>query len=136
MSVVVAGFVDRPEGWAALDGAIREARLRGAQLLVVHSGACEPALREGIATHIAAAAAASGDADLTWELQVLNVGNQPVEDLVSVVEEHAAQLLVIGIRRRSSVGKFVMGSDAQRILMLAQCPVLAVKAPAAATSRG
>lgn len=135
MSVVVAGFVDRPEGWAALDGAVREASLRGIRLLVVHSGACDESLRDRIALHVAGVVTTLGDADIDWELQVLDVGNQPVEDLVAVVEEHAAQLLVIGIRRRSSVGKFVMGSDAQRILMLAQCPVLAIKAPTGSASR-
>lgn len=136
MSVVVAGFVDRPEGWAAVDGAVREAQLRGARLLIVHSGAGDPELREQITTRVTEVAEATGSAEIDWELQVLDVGNQPVEDLISVVEEHAAQLLVIGIRRRSSVGKFVMGSDAQRILMLAQCPVLAVKASPVAVSRG
>lgn len=135
MTVVVTGFVERPEGWAALAAAVREARLREARLLVVHSGACPPELRDQIVDRIVATAG-SGESELDWQMEVLNVGNQPVEDLVSVVEEHAAQLLVIGIRRRSSVGKFVMGSDAQRILMLAQCPVLAVKAPAATPSRG
>lgn len=110
--------------------------MRGAQLLVVHSGACEPILREEIVARVGALADASGEAAVEWMLEVLDVGNQPVEDLVAVVEEHAAQLLVIGIRRRSSVGKFVMGSDAQRILMLAQCPVLAVKAPGSGEARG
>lgn len=136
MSAVVAGFVDRPEGWAALESAVHEARLRNTRLIVVHSGACEPALRDDMANRIVEIAEATEGPDLVWEIQVLDVGNQPVEDLVSVVEEHAAQLLVIGVRRRSSVGKFVMGSDAQRILMLAQCPVMAVKAPAGAASRG
>lgn len=128
MSAVVSGFVDRPEGWAAVDAAVREARLRGARLLIVHSGELEPSLREELAGRVAGWAADADGHTVDWELQVLDVGNQPVEDLVAVVEEHAAELLVVGIRRRSSVGKFVMGSDAQRILMLAQCPVLAVKA--------
>lgn len=134
MSVVVAGFVDRPEGWAALTAAVGEARLRRARLLVVHSGDCAPDLRREISTRVDETAR-TADAPVEWTLEVLDIGNRPVEDLVAVVEEHAAQLLVIGIRRRSSVGKFVMGSDAQQILMLAQCPVLAVKA-AVGAARG
>ena len=39
-----------------------------------------------------------------------------------------ADLIVIGLRKRSQVGKLVMGSNAQEILMAAACPVLAVKA--------
>ncbi|WP_423300145.1 universal stress protein, partial [Glutamicibacter nicotianae] len=37
-------------------------------------------------------------------------------------------LIVIGLRQRTQVGKFIMGSNAQRILLQAQHPVLAVKA--------
>ena len=47
--------------------------------------------------------------------------------VVELADEVDAALIVIGIRRRSPVGKLVMGSVAQRILMDAHCPVLAVK---------
>ena len=43
--------------------------------------------------------------------------------------EDGASMLVIGLRRRTSVGKFLMGSSASMILMQSPCPVLAVKAP-------
>lgn len=41
--------------------------------------------------------------------------------------EHEAELIVIGIRRRSPVGKALLGSAAQDILLAADCPVLGVK---------
>jgi nucleotide-binding universal stress UspA family protein len=55
-------------------------------------------------------------------------GFEPAEDLVAVAEEHGADLLVIGLRRRSPVGKLILGSQAQRVLLDAPCAVLAVKA--------
>jgi nucleotide-binding universal stress UspA family protein len=51
-------------------------------------------------------------------------GNDPAEDLVDV----ANALIVNGLRRRSLVGRLLMGSNAQQILLTADCPVQAVKA--------
>ena len=55
-------------------------------------------------------------------------GLDPAEDLINVAEEVSADLIVIGLRRRSPVGKLILGTNAQRILLDAPCPVLAVKA--------
>jgi nucleotide-binding universal stress UspA family protein len=55
-------------------------------------------------------------------------GLDPAEDLLKVAEEVSAELIIIGLRRRSPVGKLILGSNAQRILLDAPCPVLAVKA--------
>ena len=49
------------------------------------------------------------------------------EDLIAVATELSAELIVIGLRRRTPVGKLILGSNAQRILLDAPCPVLAVK---------
>ena len=39
-------------------------------------------------------------------------------------------MIVIGMRHRRPVGKLIMGSTAQRILLDAPCRVIAVKPPA------
>ena len=49
-------------------------------------------------------------------------------DLIAAAEESDAEFIVIGLRRRTPVGKLILGSNAQRILLEATCPVLAVKA--------
>ena len=60
-----------------------------------------------------------------------NIGRTiTAEDLVKVAEDTGAELIVIGLRRRTPVGKLILGSNAQRVLLDAPCPVLAVKADA------
>jgi nucleotide-binding universal stress UspA family protein len=58
-----------------------------------------------------------------------SVSREPSEELLAVARERRADLVVIGLRRRSPVGKLFMGSTAQRVLLEAPCPVLAVKGP-------
>nr|MBA2445949.1 universal stress protein [Nocardioidaceae bacterium] len=62
------------------------------------------------------------------EIRQLVRGLDPAEDLINLASELSADLIVIGLRRRSPVGKLILGSNAQRILLDAPCPVLAVKA--------
>ena len=64
---------------------------------------------------------------LEHEVRQLVRGNEPAEDLISVANETDADLIVIGLRRRTPVGKLILGSNAQRILLDAPCAVLAVK---------
>lgn len=129
MSSVVVGYVPKPEGEAALTAAIEEARLRGADLIVINShrtrtgespNAGEPDLYEARAK-----LDASG---IVYEIRQLTRGFEAAEDLVSIAEANDAILIVIGLRRRTPVGKLILGSNAQRVLLDAHCPVLAVKA--------
>ena len=55
------------------------------------------------------------------------MGTDVAEEMIRVVREVDAQVLVIGMRHRTPVGKMIMGSVAQQVLLDAPCPVLAVK---------
>jgi nucleotide-binding universal stress UspA family protein len=55
-------------------------------------------------------------------------GHDAANEVLEAADDHGAELIVIGLRRRTPVGKLIMGSTAQRILLEASCPVLAVKA--------
>jgi nucleotide-binding universal stress UspA family protein len=68
------------------------------------------------------------DAGIPHTTRRLIRGLTPAEDLAQVVTEEKADLLAIGIRTQSRVGKLLMGSDGQEILLTAPCPVVAVKA--------
>ncbi len=131
MSIVV-GYVPTKEGRAALRRAAEEARLRESKLIVVNSqrggrdfdgeearrfddllGRVQQELDERGVEH---------------EVRTLVRGNDPSEDLIEAAEDSNAEFIVIGLRRRTPVGKLILGSNAQRILLDASCPVLAVKA--------
>ena len=129
---IVVGFIRSPEGRAALDRAVAEARLRSARLVVVHSSKGGPRTD---AKEILAYRAELEEIDerltqegLDHEMRELVQGNTPTEDLLEVAKKSGAEMIVIGIRRRSPVGKLILGSNAQEILLDADCPVLAVKA--------
>lgn len=55
-------------------------------------------------------------------------GKGPVEEIEEMVESLQVSLLIIGLRKRTPVGKLFLGSVAQEILLSVPCPVLAVKA--------
>jgi len=125
MATVVVGYVPKPEGDAALARAIEEAKLRDADLVVVNSHRSRTDEGEPDLGEARAVLDASG---ISYEVRQLVRGFEAAEDLISVAESHDAELLVIGLRRRTPVGKLILGSNAQRVLLDAHCPVLAVKA--------
>jgi nucleotide-binding universal stress UspA family protein len=130
-AVVVVGYVPNPRGEAALAHALLECRRREARLVVVNTGRGEALVDE----HLVQGAALQelerqlGAAGVPFEVRRPVRGRDVTEELSTVVEETSAELLVIGLRRRTAVGKLLMGSAAQRILLEVDCPVLAVKSP-------
>jgi nucleotide-binding universal stress UspA family protein len=131
---VVVGYVPTPEGRAALRQAAQECKLRKARLIVISSdrGGKDLDAAEAVAyeQQLDTTRAELDSLGIAHEVRQLVRGAEPAEDLISVAEEVSAEFIVIGLRRRSPVGKLILGSNAQRILLDAPCPVLAVKAEA------
>ena len=129
---VVVGFVPTSEGRAALRRAAEEALLRGTRLVVINSNRGGKDLSNADAerydAELATVRRELSEAGVDHEVRQLVRGQEPAEDLIAVAEEVGADVIVIGLRRRTPVGKLILGSNAQRILLDAPCPVLAVKA--------
>lgn len=123
MTTIVVGYVAKPEGEAALQKALEEATLRGGRLVLVSA---QRGAGDGEA-ELAGARATLASSGVEHEVRVTTGAFEPAEDLLAVAEELGASLIVIGLRRRTPVGKLLLGSSAQRILLDAQAPVLAVK---------
>ena len=128
--VLVVGYVPKPEGRAALDRAIEEAKLRGGRLVVVNASRGDALVDAGYAgvQEVELVKNRLDESGVPYELRQLVRGHEPAEEVVELAEEVGAELIVIGMRHRTAVGKFLLGSTAQRILLDAPCPVLAVKA--------
>jgi len=54
-------------------------------------------------------------------------GLAPGEDIVKYADENAVDEVVVGVKRRSRVGKILLGSTAQYVIIKAPCPVVSVK---------
>lgn len=129
MTIIVA-YAPRPEGQAALDKGLEIARERGEHLLVVNASPGGQKEDESLADvedyeRVQRVLAASG---LKAELKQFVRGKSPVEEIEDLVASLPVSLLVIGLRKRSPVGKLILGSVAQDILLSVPCPVLCVKA--------
>lgn len=127
---IVVGFTPTPEGEAAVARAVVEARAHGQDLLVLNVSARSDPPEETFASDSEIAdleqiLTASG---VPHEVRQLVRGKDPADEVVEVAQAVGAEMIVIGLRHRSPVGKLLLGSNSQRILLEAGCPVLAVKA--------
>ncbi|MFP4636199.1 MAG: universal stress protein [Nitriliruptoraceae bacterium] len=129
---IVAGFLRSPEGRAALQRAIEETKLREGELLVVHSmrGGERDELDQVMSyrEEFERLENQLKDEGIDYRLVEYARGNSPAEDLLQASKDEDADMIVIGIRRRSPVGKLILGSNAQDILLHSDAAVLAVKA--------
>ena len=127
---IVVGYIPSPEGVAAFERAKDEAVLRGATLVVVNTGEAGNYAKPSfaMAEDLEAIDKELTEAGLPHEVLQPTSGLAAAEEILRVVAERDTDLLVIGLRRRSPVGKLILGSNAQRVLLDAPCPVLAVKA--------
>ena len=128
---VVVSYVPDATGYLAVTEAAREALWRETDVVVVNvvdsAGYTRPtAADERDLDALAARLAAQG---VPHRIRLLDVGAETAADAVlGVAREVGAELLVVGMHRRSPVGKALLGSNAQRILLNATCPVPAVRA--------
>lgn len=131
MSIVV-GYVATKEGRAALKRAAEESLLRQSKLVVINSQrggrSADPQETQQFDEELQRVQAQLDEQGIEHEVRQLVRGNEPAEDLIAAADESDAEFIVIGLRRRTPVGKLILGSNAQRILLEATCPVLAVKA--------
>jgi nucleotide-binding universal stress UspA family protein len=128
MSVVVA-FSPDEHGRAALERGAAEAELRGERLVVVNATKGDAYVDDRFAhvDEIEQLQRRLTERAIAHEIRQV-VAPDVVDAVLAVVDEVDATMLVVGTRRRTPVGKMLLGSVAQRLILDARCPVLAVRA--------
>ena len=130
MTILVA-YVPRPEGRAALDKGSEIATRRQERLVVVNASPGgkedETVLVDGYEGERVEERLAQ--LPIQAEFKQFVRGRSTLDEIEALVTELNVSVLVIGLRKRTAVGKLLLGSMAQEILMTIPCPILAVKAP-------
>lgn len=143
MTILVA-YVPRPEGHAAIEQGIAMAKRLKEDLIVVNTGTTAkspaPGLFESASISMQDDDSVVSDEDAqsierelaacgaTARFMRLSRGKTPVEELEALVASAKVSMLIIGMRKRSPVGKLFLGSIAQEVLLSVSCPILSVKA--------
>ncbi|HOB79936.1 MAG TPA: universal stress protein [Ornithinibacter sp.] len=126
---VLVGYIPNPLGEATIRAGVEEARRRAEPLVVVNMSRDDVLVDAHRAASDDLARVERDVAELGVEVEVVRIeqGSDPATAIVEAAAERGASVIVIGLRHRTPVGKLIMGSVAQRILIDAACPVLAVK---------
>ncbi|MFW2339514.1 MAG: universal stress protein [Acidimicrobiia bacterium] len=139
MTKVIVGYVRSPEGEAAVSAGIDAARLLDAELLIINSSRGGDGEREDEVVAMWAAGDAIAERleseGIRYRLAEHVLGNTPSKDLIDLAVAENADLIVLGLRQRSLVGKLILGSTAHEVLMGAPCAVLTIRPDPAVDER-
>lgn len=123
MTVLVA-YNETPQGEAAFAAAVAEAARRTTTVTVLvltpqpDAAPVSPHLAHLLET------VAGEKVEVAFRLDSIDVADA----ILDHAERSGAEVIVIGSRKRSSVGKFLLGSTTQRVLLDSAVPVLVIKA--------
>jgi nucleotide-binding universal stress UspA family protein len=124
--------------------AVRLARALGAELVLVHVAVETPLYGESVfgmdqVKKIYAAQAQWAEARLAERARLLGEAGVPTEwrrrvgvpheEIVKAADDEHAAYIVIGTHGRGALGRFMLGSVADRVVRMARCPVVTVRAP-------
>lgn len=126
---VLVSYIPKPEGWVALDAAIAVAVRQQSPLVVLNVAVGDNFADPTFADEkdLDAVRDRVAEAGLEVDVRQITQARDVSEAVLTLADELPATLIVVGLRRRSAVGKLLLGSNAQHIILAANCPVLSVR---------
>jgi nucleotide-binding universal stress UspA family protein len=130
---ILCAYVPGPLGEHVLDEAVAEAKRRQTSLTVINTTRGEAAVdNHFLSVEQVADLKSQLEAKLSEQGLEVSVRNHVAKDrisdeIVAEAQRLAAEVIVIGVRHRSPVGKLLLGSTPQEVILDATCPVLTVK---------
>lgn len=126
MKKILVAYVPSPTSEAALDHAVAEAKQHGATLIVLASEQGAPSKARQV-TDERPIQVRLEESGVPFEIRIVDRRHDPADDILDVVELDQVDLVVLGMRRRTPIGKILLGSTAQRVVMESPSPVVLVK---------
>ncbi|HJF49103.1 MULTISPECIES: universal stress protein [Brachybacterium] len=127
MSKILLAYVPSATSEAAFDFAVEEAERRDASLLVLASErAPDPRKARGV-TDQRPLQERLEETGLGFELRTVPKRDDPADDILDAVEHDDVDLVILGIRKRTPIGKILLGSTSQRVAIESPVPVVMVK---------
>lgn len=127
MSKILLAYVPSATSEAAFAFAVEEAERRDASLLVLASErAPDPRKARGV-TDQRPLQERLEETGLAFELRTVPKRDDPADDILDAVEHDDVDLVILGIRKRTPIGKILLGSTSQRVAIEAPVPVVMVK---------
>lgn len=126
---IIIGFVPNERGEAAYAKALSLASQLNQELVIINSSGRHSHVDPRLASEVDLETLVSRAEQAGVKARIeRDLGEDGPDALIDASNSAETEMIVIGVRKRSQVGKLLLGSDAQRILLEANCPVLAVKA--------
>jgi nucleotide-binding universal stress UspA family protein len=130
MNILVA-YDGTKEAKEAAHVAAKHAKAFGGRIILAYSMVGGPEIPriefERAEKELQRQALAFKEAGLDSETILSVRGLETGEDIIKIAEERQAEEIIIGIQRKSKVGKLLFGSTAQYIILNAPCPVVTVR---------
>ena len=127
MTTILLAYVPSATSEAAFEFAVQEATRREAALLVLASErAPDPRKARGV-TDKRLLEERLAETGLEFELRTVPKRDDPADDILDAVEHDDIGLVVLGIRKRTPIGKILLGSTSQRVAIESPVPVVLVK---------